>query len=351
MTRELSLLHAYILAGLTQRKWHKYLLDQKISYGEAYEIIVAEGFDEAFPKIDWQDIRYTLQNCDNKQCTEKLSDSNICLYGYQDLSSPFMQLSNPPFYLYTHGDISLLHQQHKGVVGSRRPQRYTVSCLKAFLNTACANQNIMVSGCASGVDACVHTISLQYNIPTIMVLGSGHHATSYSKKKLIQSIYTSKGCVISEYPPDFEATKYSFPKRNRLIAALSRELYVFQAQEKSGSLITAKHAKQLGIPLKVLPGQVGESAFGGSHQLISDGADIFFDMTSFPSEQSTHKTSKQFDTPLQEILYTTLVTPILLDNLYHKHTKYLQGDIDHALFSLELRGYITQEAGIYSLAI
>jgi DNA processing protein len=130
----------------------------------------------------------------------------------------------------------------------------------------------IVSGLARGIDTAAHTGALAAEGRTVAVLGCGvYHVYPAANRALFGEI-VDKGLLVSEQEPDESPRKHYFPKRNRIIAALSRAVIVVQAGEKSGALITARQALDMGREVLAVPGAADQSVSRGVHQLLRDGA-------------------------------------------------------------------------------
>jgi DNA processing protein len=149
---------------------------------------------------------------------------------------------------------------------------YAEKILEAFFQETNQLPFTTVSGLARGVDHKCHQLSMQYHIPTIAVLGGGlRRYLKSNAKKLISDIVETGGLVLSEFKLDFQPTTRSFPQRNRLIATLSDVLFLPEAREGSGSLITANFALQMKKDLFIAPNQLFAPNGKGSNQLLSTG--------------------------------------------------------------------------------
>ena len=156
----------------------------------------------------------------------------------------------------------------------------TRDCVKTLV----AQQVTIVSGGARGIDTVAHEAALDFGGLTWVVLGGGHYELYPAQNEnLFREIVQSGGLLISEYPPYARVQKYTFPERNRLIAALSQRLILAQAHERSGSLSTARAALDLGRDIFVLKPLAQDENFAGSERLISLGARCFV----APQELST----------------------------------------------------------------
>jgi DNA processing protein len=196
---------------------------------------------------------------------------------HSELYPPLLrEIPGPPEQLYVRGDTALLNDARLlAVVGSRMVSTYTKQAVPRLLNPVVKAGVSIVSGLAYGVDSMAHRVSIENNRKTIAVLGSGIDETSiYPKKniKLARQIIKLGGAVISEYEPGTPALPGHFPARNRIISGLCRATLIVQAAERSGSLITARHALEANREVMAVPGPITDSKAVGTNKLIRDGA-------------------------------------------------------------------------------
>jgi DNA processing protein len=133
---------------------------------------------------------------------------------------------------------------------------------------------VVVSGLALGIDSAAHAGAVEVGGPTIAVLAGGADRPYPQSKARLYAAVRRDGCVISEMPPGFGGHKWCFPARNRLIAALARVTVVVEAAERSGSLITAELARDLGRDVGAVPGRVTSPLAAGTNALLKDGAAV-----------------------------------------------------------------------------
>jgi DNA gyrase subunit B len=134
---------------------------------------------------------------------------------------------------------------------------------------------IVISGLAYGIDSCAHKSVINSKGKTIAIIGEGIiTALKSTKRKLIEEIIQNDGLVISEFSNETKAMPYHFPLRNRLIAALSDGVVIVEAPIDSGALITAKYALKYNKEIFVVPGEITNKNFEGSHNLIKQGAKL-----------------------------------------------------------------------------
>ncbi|MFI8492045.1 DNA-processing protein DprA [Peribacillus butanolivorans] len=194
-----------------------------------------------------------------------------------DEDYPFLlkQIFDPPWVLYFKGDKQLLEKKSTlGVVGTRKPTWYGLEALKTILPPLVQKNFVIISGVAAGIDAAAHKVTLDEGGNTIGVLGGGL-LQIYPKSNIpLAREISNKGLLLSETPPAMRAEPWMFPLRNRIISGLSKGVFVVEAKEKSGSLITAQAALDHGREVFALPGNVLSPESLGANQLIQDGAKL-----------------------------------------------------------------------------
>lgn len=184
-------------------------------------------------------------------------------------------LPDRPAVIFVRGDLSPLSRPTFAMVGTRKMTRYGESVAHELARSLSSAEVTIVSGLALGIDATAHDASLKSNGLTVAILGSGVDAPSVGPRQntsLSKRILASGGALISEYPPTVPGAKHRFPRRNRIIAGLSRGIVVVQAPARSGALITARAALEYGRDVFAVPGPITEAACGGSNALIASGA-------------------------------------------------------------------------------
>jgi DNA processing protein len=165
------------------------------------------------------------------------------------------------------------------IVGTRRASPEGLEVART-LGRGLAGANVtVVSGLALGVDSAAHAGAVEVCGPTMAVLGGGADVPYPTRKAgLYQAILAAGGVVVSEMPPGFRAFRWSFPARNRIIAALAPVTIVVEAAERSGSLITAELALDLGRDVAAVPGPVLSWRSRGTNALLRDGATLIRDV-------------------------------------------------------------------------
>ena len=182
-------------------------------------------------------------------------------------------ITAPPV-LFLRGNAELLHTPSAAIVGSRHATPQAMRIAKDF-GRALSEQDIpVVSGMASGIDTAAHQGALQAGGGTIAVWGTGIDRIYPPSNKNLAYEIAEKGLIVSEFPLDTRPFAGNFPRRNRLIAALSQVTLVVEAALESGSLITAKLAAEMGREVMAVPGSIDNPHSKGCHKLIKDGAKL-----------------------------------------------------------------------------
>jgi DNA processing protein len=180
-----------------------------------------------------------------------------------------------PWALIGRGDPALLRQLSPEnavtVVGARRASTYGREVARELGRELAATGMVVVSGLAFGIDACVHRGALDAGL-TVAVLGCGADVAYPAAHRSLWRRIGESGLVLSELPPGCGAWRWTFPARNRIMAALSGMTVVVEAAERSGSLITADLAADLGRDLGAVPGPVGSRLSAGPNDLLAGGA-------------------------------------------------------------------------------
>jgi DNA processing protein len=187
-------------------------------------------------------------------------------------------LPDPPAAVHVAGDPELFtaltaaDRPAVAVVGARRATPYGLEAARALGRGLAAADVPVISGLALGADSAAHAGALEVGGPTIAVLAGGADRPYPASKRRLYAAVVRHGCVISEMPPGFGAHRWCFPARNRIIAALARLTVVVEAAERSGSLITAELARDLGRDVGAVPGRITSALAKGTNALLNDGA-------------------------------------------------------------------------------
>lgn len=196
----------------------------------------------------------------------------IVVLGDAGYPPDLLNLADPPTLLFLRGRSELLSRRGVAVVGSRRCTARARD-VATRLGRALARAGVpVVSGLALGVDGAAHRGAVETEGPTVAVLGCGaDRPYPRSHARLFRSVL-EHGLVVSEFMPGTDPLPHHFPRRNRVLAGLSRTVVVVEAGRRSGALITVDHALDLGLDVYAVPGPIDHPACEGSNRLLLDGA-------------------------------------------------------------------------------
>ena len=205
---------------------------------------------------------------------EKGKNRSILTLMDDDYPMSLAQGMRPPPVLFLHGNAALLEQPKIAIVGSRKATPQAVQIAKQFGQDLSEQGITVVSGFADGIDAAAHQGALKGRNSTIGVLGTGIDIVYPAKNQDLAVEMSQKGLLLSEFPLNTTPVAKNFPRRNRIIAALGVGTVVIEAAERSGSLITARLAGELGRDVMAVPGSIFNPQSAGCHKLIRDGATL-----------------------------------------------------------------------------
>ena len=183
-----------------------------------------------------------------------------------------LEIHDPPGVLFLQGDLRAADSLAIAVVGSRNATRYGVT-QAARIATGLARAGVtVVAGLARGIDAAAHRAALAAGGRTLAVMGGGLLKTYPPEHAELARQVSEQGCLISEMPPQYVATRHAFPRRNRIISGLTLGTLIVEAAERSGALITARQAMEQNRDVFAVPGPVDNRNSKGCHALLRDGA-------------------------------------------------------------------------------
>jgi DNA processing protein len=195
----------------------------------------------------------------------------VLVLGEEGYPAALLDLALPPPVLFVRGRLE--SRPGIAVVGSRRMDAYGREVATLFARELARTGLVIVSGFAHGVDATAHRAALE--VPagrTVAVLGCGHGVDYPRGHRRLGEEIAASGALVSEFPCGREPTTWSFPIRNRIIAALSHGSLIVQAAARSGSLVTARLALELGREVYAVPGRIFDDKSIGPNTLLRDGA-------------------------------------------------------------------------------
>ncbi len=262
------------------------------------------------------------------------------------------EIADPPTKLYIQGEFPDEEMKFLTVVGSRKHSTYGKMVCEKLIEKLAGYPIVIVSGMALGIDAIAHESAIRAGLKTIAVPGSGlDPSVLYPKSnfKLSRKILESGGCLLSEFEPNFKATPWSFIQRNRIGAGLSDAVLLIEAEEKSGTLTTARLATDYNREVLVIPGNINSPTSKGTNELLRLGAtpvlksaDILEALGLTPKETAATPRAPS-DLPDEErAILELLREPRTKEELAEKCQKSIS-EINTLVTMLEIRGLITQE--------
>ncbi len=258
--------------------------------------------------------------------------------------SRLRDLARPPDPLWIDGDLTALDATAVAIVGTRRMTGYGERVARE-LATACAAAGIVViSGLAQGIDSAAHRGALDAGGRTVAVLGESIPqtlATLRGRRRPLLPRIRASGALVSEYAAPFGARGWMFAQRNATIAALSRVVVVVEAGERSGALITAQHALDLGRRVYAVPGPLGSVASIGTNAIIADRRATALVSADQLVRAAGHTGASEVAAPLTDPVLDALRDgPLGLDELARRLRAPL-GPLTQRLAVLTLRGLVT----------
>ncbi len=182
----------------------------------------------------------------------------------------------PPDEIWVQGDLGLLRSRAVGIIGTREPTGYGITVAYEAARALARDGLVIVSGMARGLDARAHQGALDAGGGTIAVLGCGIDVDYPRANLALLNDVRARGLVLTEFPPGTRPDKWRFPRRNRLIAALSEALVVVEGSADSGTANTARWmVESLGRDVFGVPGRLDDPRSVGPNLLIRDGAHIY----------------------------------------------------------------------------
>lgn len=202
------------------------------------------------------------------RCDADVITMKDCMY-----PEALKNIHDPPVALFCRGKLER-ESICVAVVGSRRATAYGLDMARQLSRELARHGVTVVSGMARGIDSKAHSGALEGGGRTIAVLGCGVDIVYPSENSGLMNKICQSGAVISEYLPGTPPIPFNFPARNRIISGLSQGVAIVEANEKSGSLITADFALEQGRDVFAVPGNINSLNSTGTNKLIKDGAKI-----------------------------------------------------------------------------
>ncbi len=290
---------------------------------------------------------------------EKIKKSG---FGFLPLNDPLypdqlLHIYNPPSFLLMNGKMLPRDRVSIAIVGSRVPDRYGRLVTEALSGELAALGVTIVSGMARGIDSMAQEEALKRGGRTIAVLGSGIDVVYPPENKKLYRDISENGAVLSEFLIGTPPLAQNFPRRNRIISAISLGVVVVQASDRSGSLISASFALDQNKEVFAVPGNVDRKLSRGTNWLIKKGAKLVETVDDILNEIEVLRGLKGGDSPelfeqalsalseRERAVYSVLGRePVHVDEII-KLTGLETSNVLSLLLSLELNGFIAQHPG------
>ena len=271
-----SLIHLNLIPGIGNHTIRRLLT----AFGSAEQSVAATS--EELAQIDGltPDVRRQLIDGRSRaplaQELQLIEQHGCHIVTIDDESYPplLKQIHDPPVLLYIIGDFPPQDAPSIAIVGSRSPTEYGKTISQQLSHQLAERGVTVVSGFARGIDTCVHRGALEAGGRTIAVFGCGLSIIYPETNRGLAAEIIESGALVSEFPMTMPPRGKNFPRRNRVISGLTLGTLVVEASDRSGSLITARHAAEQGREVFAVPGQIFSGVSRGTHSLINQGATL-----------------------------------------------------------------------------
>lgn len=270
-----------------------------------------------------------------------------------------LEIPEPPEELWVVGEMPDEKLVYLSVVGSRKFTSYGRDACEKLIDGLRGYPIVIVSGLAMGIDAIAHQKALAVGLKTLVFPGSGLSPEAMYPRtnvRLAQEVINKGGCLISEFEPDFKATLWSFPMRNRLMAGISKAVLVIEAAEKSGTTITARLATEYNRDLLVVPGSIFSPNSAGTNRLLRQGAtpitssDELLEALGFEVNKAEKQARLFADLNAEEKKVVQLLREPIERNELIKKMKMPTPAANALLSIMEIKGLLKEELGEIKLA-
>lgn len=234
------------------------------------DLLKIEGIGEKTAK-EIENVRVS-DKAEKEIALAKKNNINILLFNDPNYPEELNNYPDMPLVLYVKGNILPNDSNSIAIVGARKATNYGKTAAREFAGYFAKKGITVISGLARGIDTEAHLAALDNNGRTIAVLGNGLLVNYPPENRKLQEKIPEHGALISEFPLLMQPDRAAFPRRNRIVAALSKAVLVTEASEKSGAIITATIAAEYGKDVFAVPGSIYSELSKGTNRLIKDGA-------------------------------------------------------------------------------
>lgn len=243
-------------------KLHDFSIDSVMKNAVAFDILSNDDYHKFVKEYDKQALDSSIENIQK-------SGIKILTIFSCDYPKCLIDLPDRPLILYAKGDLSLLENHiNVAIVGTRMPSNYGSIVTDKFASALARSGIVVVSGLCYGVDAIAHRKTLEVGGKTIAVVGSGFNNIYPATNTDLSKEIAEKGLLLSEYPPSFKPKRYTFPRRNRIVAGISNGVLITEASMKSGTIHTKEYAMNYGKDIFAVPGNITSNKSELTNHLI-----------------------------------------------------------------------------------
>jgi len=352
--------------------WLRLLRSRRVGVATFYRLLAEHGSAqnalEALPEVARQAGIDGYEICpagvvDAELKAARVAKARLLCLGAPSYPPLLAEISDPPPMLWALGDVALAHRPTVAMVGARNASSLGLRMARRLSREMGAAGLVIASGLARGIDAAAHESSMETG--SIAVVAGGVDTIYPEENRALTHDLRERGLILSDQPMGLKPMARHFPRRNRLIAGLSHAVLVIEAAAKSGSLITARDALDLGRDVLAVPGHPIDPRSSGGNLLIREGATLIRNIDdvieaigtglALHTEPPPAPTASQPELPRpkptaaeadlhQEILNRLGPTPVapdqVLRDLPHPYTA-----LSAALSDLEIDGHIARDPG------
>ena len=254
------------------------------------------------------------------------------------------EIKNQPKKLFLRGNLSLLQNNSITIVGSRDCTSYGFYKAYEFAKELSKEGISIISGLAQGIDTAAHLGAMHQKGKTIAIFGTGFNKVFPEENKILaESIIKNDGLIISEYELNQEKKSENFPKRNRIMSGLSNGILIVEAKNKSGTLITARYAKEQEKKVFCIPGNIDIINSSGTNKLIKNGAILVTNIKDILNEitiKNKKKIKKEEINQEYKKIYDVLTNTPMHINEICKNTNSSMAEVNQIITMLEIEGLI-----------
>jgi DNA processing protein len=313
--------------------------------------------------MTWMFLLYSQEKRKRRKFLEKWIYDTIfdMSYHFRELTAEefpmqLLEIPQPPKRLFLAGVFPSTETILLSVVGSRKYTNYGKDVCESIISGLAGFPVAVVSGLAFGIDSIAHKAAMRSNLPTIAIPGSGlDPSVLYPRAhtNIAEEIVKNGGALLSEFEPTLPAAPWTFPQRNRIMAGLSRAVLVIEAEERSGTLITARLATEYNRDVYVIPNGIFSEGSRGSNKLLKQGAypvtsaEDILDLFGLTKETGgASKKNRENLSDEERKIFEILSEPTARDELL-RLSGFEISSINTLLSVMEIKGLIIERGGYF----